>query len=68
MPDDWKLSERERIAMNLLVEWGSCKIVAMEMGITAPAMSDKLKTIRQRQGIRTNMLLALEYDRLNRNK
>lgn len=63
MPD-WKVSERERIALNLLVERGSSKIAAMEMGITVCAMADKLRHVRERNGgIRTNLLLALEWDR-----
>lgn len=63
MPD-WKVTDRERLALNLLIERGSQKIVALEMGISGHALSDKYKQVRERNGgIRTNMLLALEWDR-----
>ncbi|MFA7291881.1 MAG: hypothetical protein WC023_06490 [Rhodocyclaceae bacterium] len=62
----WNLSEKQRLALNLLVEHGSQKVVAMEMGLTAPLLSAMFKRARKRSGEKTNTLMLLEWDRMHR--
>lgn len=62
----WNLTDKEQLALNLLVEHGSQKIVALEMGLTPPRLSEVLGHAKQQSGERTNMLMVLAWDRMHR--
>lgn len=59
----WNLTEKEEQAMRLLIEHGSQKVVAMEMGYSKGHLSKILTTAADKLGEPTHIRAVLTFDR-----
>jgi DNA-binding NarL/FixJ family response regulator len=66
MTNPWSLPPREVEVMNLLIQTGLEKIVALELGLSRKTVQELVGRTRKRMGARTRLLAAIEWDRWSR--
>ena len=64
----WNLTQKEEQALRLLIEAGSQKVVALEMGCTSGRLSNILTRAAERMNERTHIKAVLAFDRWERSK
>lgn len=64
----WNLTPRELEAVEAFAETGNQKLVARRMGVELKTVNKFISSAIEKSGLANSVLLALNFDRLNRSE
>lgn len=62
----WGLSEQQARTMDVFIEHGCPKLVCRQMDISLAAYNDRVKKVRQKMGVGSIVVAAIQWDRWRR--